>query len=317
MSDPLDADTEDFSVHEVQRARDAIVARLPVRVEFGACSDVGKVRVTNQDHYLVTRIARTLDVLRTNLPDGEVPEHIEDFAFAMVVADGMGGMASGERASILAIRTGVKLVFESPHWALRIDPREARHLMDRMRQYFQKVDQTLIEQTRIEPSLAGMGTTLTVAYSVGIDVFIVHAGDSRAYHLHDGQLRQLTRDHTLAQELADAGRIPRREVRDHAKRHMLTNFAGGPPRGIAPEISSLEVANGDLLMLCTDGLTEMVNDEEIADVLRHHTDPDAAARALIDRALAHGGKDNVTVVLARYSIPWQTEPAGGRRPSSG
>lgn len=127
----------------------------------------------------------------------------------------------------------------------------------------------------------------------------------------------MTRDHTLAQELADAGRIPPLHVKDHAKRHMLTNFAGGPPRGIAPEISSVQLVDGDQLLLCTDGLTEMVSDGEIAEILQHQADPSVAARALIDQALAHGGKDNVTAVLARYSIPWQTKATGLGETSSG
>jgi protein phosphatase len=311
----LDTDTDDFVIPQDQSPGAPLFPKPTVRVEFGAVSDIGKVRATNQDHYLVSRIARTFDVLQTNLPEGELPARIEDFGYAMAVADGMGGMACGERASILAIRTGVKLVFESPRWAVKFDPQEMAQLTDRLKQYFRKVDATLVAETQSEPRLTGMGTTLTVAYSIETHVFIVHVGDSRAYLFHNGVLHQLTHDHTVAQELADVGRIPRQQVKGHSARHMLTNFAGGPPRGIVPEVSTLAVADGDQLLLCTDGLTEMVNDREIAMLLRRKTDPGKTARALVDRALAHGGRDNVTVVLARYSILGQHAASRRRRAS--
>jgi len=277
-------------------------AEQTMKVEFGASSHVGKVRAKNQDHYSIFRVARSLDVLSTNLPGGEIPQKVEESGYVMVVADGMGGMAGGERASILAIQTTIKLVLKAPKWALRIDEQEVRELLDRMRVYFQQVDATLIQETLYDPSLTGMGTTLTAAYSVGTHAFVVHAGDSRAYLLRDGKFRQLTRDHTLAQSLADAGKIPAESVSAHSARHVLVNFAGGPRRGIEPEIGTLELMNGDRLLLCTDGLTGMVTDPEIVAVLNQHDDPTLAVQALIERALESGGRDNVTVLLARYQV---------------
>jgi PPM family protein phosphatase len=277
-------------------------AEPPVQVEFGAGSDIGKVRDENQDHYSIVRIGRTLDVVRSNLPEGDLPEHVQDIAYGMVVADGMGGMVGGQRASLLAIQTGIRLVLESPRWALRIDEQESVQLIERMRAYFHEVDATLIRVTEVEPSLFGMGTTLTVAYSVGNRAFFVHAGDSRAYLMRGGELRQLTRDHTLAQSLVDSGRIPAESVESHASRHILVNYAGGPRRGIEPEIGTVELENGDRLMLCTDGLTGMLSDNEIAQVLQQHDQPEPAAQALIQHALLRGGRDNVTVVLAQYRI---------------
>ena len=148
-----------------------------------------------------------------------------------------------------------------------MDGPEARQLVDRMRGYFMQVDAALIRETLRNPSLAGMGTTLTVAYSVGSHAFIVHAGDSRVYLMRGGGLRQLTRDHTLAQSLADAGKIPAESVGAHSARHVLVNFAGGPRRGIEPDVVTIDLEDGDRLLLCTDGLTGMVSDAEIAVVL--------------------------------------------------
>ncbi len=293
-------ETEQIPIPGYSAAGLTAAAQQTMKVEFGASSHVGKVRAMNQDHYSIFRVARSLDVLSTNLPGGEIPQKVEEFGYAMVVADGMGGMAGGERASILAIQTGIRLVLEAPKWALKIDEQEALQLIDRMRVYFQQVDATLIRETLHDPSLTGMGTTLTVAYSVGNHAFVVHAGDSRAYLLRDGRFRQITRDHTLAQSLADAGKIPAESVGAHSGRHVLVNFAGGPRRGIEPEVGTLELMEGDRLLLCTDGLTGMVTDPEIVAVLNKHHDPKLAAQALIERALDKGGRDNVTVLIARY-----------------
>ncbi len=293
-------ETEQIPIPGYSAAGLTAVAQPTMKVEFGASSHVGKVRAMNQDHYSIFRVARSLEVLSTNIPGGESPQKVEEFGYAMVLADGMGGMAGGERASILAIQTAIRLVLEAPKWALKIDEQEALQLVARMRVYFQQVDATLIRETLHDPSLTGMGTTLTFAYSVGNRAFVVHAGDSRAYLLSDGKLRQITRDHTLAQSLADAGKIPADSVGAHSGRHILVNFAGGPRRGIEPEVGTLELMEGDRLLLCTDGLTEMVTDTEIVAVLNKHDDPKLAAQALIERALEQGGRDNVTVLIARY-----------------
>lgn len=275
----------------------------PVKVEFGSGSHIGKVREENQDHFAIVRFARTLDVVGSNLRTADLTDHVEDIAYALVVADGMGGMVGGRRASVLAIQTGIKLVLKSPRWALWIDDRERELLIERLRAYFQEVDAALFRVTEADPALFGMGTTLTVAYSVGKHAFFVHAGDSRIYLFRSGSLRQLTRDHTLAQTLADTGQISAESVAGHSSRHILVNYAGGPRRGIEPEIGTVELQDADRLLLCTDGLTGMLRDVEISAILRQHERPQPAVQALIDHALVRGGRDNVTVVLAQYEIP--------------
>jgi protein phosphatase len=275
----------------------------PLRVDFGAMTHPGKVRPNNEDHYLVFRISRALSVLKTNLAAGELPDRVEEAGYAMVVADGMGGLAAGEHASRLAIRTAVNLVLESRTWSLRIDEEEAQKLVEKMVDYFRTVDQVLIENGRGGEGLAGMGTTLTVAYSVGPQVFIAHAGDSRVYLYRGKALSQLTHDHTLAQLLADTGEVDAMHIPTNLRRHVLTNFAGGSTSGIVPEIDTLTLKDGDRLLLCSDGLTEMVDDSTIGQILARHPEPQAACRALVDQALKRGGRDNVTVVIARYGIP--------------
>jgi protein phosphatase len=148
-----------------------------------------------------------------------------------------------------------------------------------------------------------MGTTLTAVLTAGLDALVAHVGDSRAYLFRGGALEQLTRDHTVAQRLMDTGALPSVASATGFMRHVLTNCLGGGSHDVKVETYPLRLADGDRLLLCTDGLTDMLGAEEIRDVLAQHPDPQEACGALVDRALDHGGKDNVTVVLARYVAP--------------
>ncbi len=301
MSDLTETETFEYASRPTIGAAPR-ATRPSVHFDFAAFSHPGKVRSNNEDHFLVSQMGRSFDVISSNMPEGDLPNHLNEVAYGMVVADGMGGMAAGEKASWLAIRTGVQLVLNSPVWATRIDDPAADQLISRMREYFRKVDSVVIGEARSDRHLSGMGTTLTLAYMIGIDVFIIHVGDSRAYLFRGGKLEQLTRDHTMAQGLADLGAIKPEDVHRHAKRHVLTNFVGGPTTGVEPEIATLQLKDGDYLLLCSDGLSEMVPDDEIARVLEAHPTSTPAAKALIDLALQHGGRDNVTVTLARCEV---------------
>ena len=161
-----------------------------------------------------------------------------------------------------------------------------------------------------------MGTTLTAAYSMGIDLFIVHLGDSRVYLHRDGVLRQLTKDHTVAQAMADAGYIPPDEVRHHVKRNALTNFLGGHNGKVKADLRWLRLADGDRLLLCSDGLNEMVDDVTIGRILARHESPASGRAATCSaRPSSRGGKDNVTVVVARYQVTGRESAATGPHPS--
>jgi protein phosphatase len=185
----------------------------------------------------------------------------------------------------------------------RIDEAEAEALKDRIEGYYNTIHSELVNQGAINPAIEGMGTTLTITYSFGSDLFIAHAGDSRAYLFRKGELRQLTRDHTVAQKLADQGEIPQEAVSKHRMRHILTNVLGGHDGPIVTELQQLQLMQDDRLMLCSDGLTDMVNDADIADVLGDIQSPQEACKKLLNLALDAGGKDNVTIVIARYAFP--------------
>jgi protein phosphatase len=303
MADPNDADTvEEFIPLPPGMAEPPMSASAGVLVEFGAATDTGRVRPNNEDHYLVVRFGRGMELLRSNLPVGQVPLECGDLGYGMAVADGMGGAAAGELASSLAIVSGLNLALNHPQWTLVVTPEELREHMDRWKDRFHQIDAILAARARSDPALTGMGTTLTVACSVGPHLLLYHVGDSRAYLFRAGRLHQLTRDHTFAQDLADAGVIDPAAVSAHHLRHVLTRVVG-KGAGAAADVECLPLADGDQVLLCTDGLNEMVADDQIAAVLARGKSADAACRALVDMALDAGGKDNVTVVLARYAIP--------------
>ena len=272
-------------------------------VEIGALSHVGRVRATNQDHFLVARFDRQMSALLTNLPAGYIPERYADAGYGLLVADGMGGQAGGEVASRTAISALVDLALRTPDWIMRIDEDSAREVLARMDQRIHQVEQTLVDMARNDATLSGMGTTMTLACSMGADLFIAHLGDSRAYLLRQGRLHRLTRDHTIAQELADAGAISPESVDSHPMRHVLTHVIGTKGEKAQAELGMLRLIDHDEVLLCSDGLTEMVTDEAIAGALQKRGSAAGACNALIDMALDAGGRDNVTVVLARYRIP--------------
>ncbi|MFO0797037.1 MAG: SpoIIE family protein phosphatase [Gemmataceae bacterium] len=145
-----------------------------------------------------------------------------------------------------------------------------------------------------------MGTTLTLAPVAGRRLFVAHAGDSRCYLYSSRALRQLTVDHTIVADLARAGVISRAEQDRHPWRHVVTNIVGGTQPGVRAEVHQLDLHPGDVLLLCTDGLTDMVSDDAIAAVLAAEPDPEAACRRLIDEANRNGGRDDVTAVVARF-----------------
>jgi protein phosphatase len=272
----------------------------PVRVDLGALSHQGLVRANNEDGYLVVRLNRALETLLTNLPDGSVPAHFHEVSYGMLVADGMGGMAAGEIASRKALSTLAHLVVNSPDWIMRVDESEAERLLQRLSERYRQVDAALKAEARADPSLFGMGTTLTLAYSLGNELFLAHVGDSRAYFCHEGKLHQLTRDHTYAQVLADTGVIRPEETATHRLRHVLTRALGATGDPVKADVHRARLSDGDQILLCTDGLTEMVEEEAIAAILQRAGAAQQVCQALVEAALDRGGRDNVTVVLARY-----------------
>jgi serine/threonine protein phosphatase PrpC len=272
-----------------------------VGVDFGAVTHPGKVRSNNEDHFLVAKLAKSMRIWKTSLPEGSSTRFSDEEGYLMIVADGMGGAAAGELASALAVQTVEKFILDTLKWFLHIGKEESV-LASELRQGLERADREVMQRAQSDGRLAGMGTTLTLAYSVCEDLYLVHAGDSRAYLFRDGQLMQVTNDHTYVQMLVDQGQLSPEAAKHHARRNIVTNVIGGPDLGVHAEIHKARLADGDILLLCTDGLTEPVDDPTIAGILAQHPKPEDACRSLLEMALKRGAPDNVTIIVARYGI---------------
>jgi PPM family protein phosphatase len=272
-----------------------------VQVDLAGQSHQGHVRSKNEDHYLAVRASRSLETLLTNLTEFSRPKSFSEAAYGMLVADGMGGLAAGEVASRFALLKLLELALETPDWVMKMDqPDNAAVVMRRMTHRFRQIDDELRAQGESTPDLLGMGTTLTVAITLGANLFVGHIGDSRAYLLRGEKLHQLTKDHTLAQALIDAGIANADDAATRAMRNLLTAALGTTSERSDPQVRRLHLSDGDQLLLCSDGLSEMVADDLITSVLRSTRSSAVACQDLIELALAGGGLDNITVVLARY-----------------
>lgn len=269
------------------------------RIEVSGRSHPGKVRPNNEDNFLAVRRFRGREVLATSLPS-ELLHTTDDNAYAFAVADGLGGRKFGEIASLLAMRTGFELGGDEIKWSMKMNEREEAELRQKAETFFELINSALLAEIRESPELAGMGTTLTIAYSTGPELFVAHAGDSRAYLYRDGILRRLTRDHNLAQVLVDAGKAEPGSIEAQRVSHVLTSYLGGTNQSLTIDVSHEKLADRDCLLLCTDGLSDMLGDDRIAAVLRDHAAPEDATRVLVEKALEAGGIDNVTVVVANY-----------------
>jgi protein phosphatase len=249
-------------------------------------------------------MTRSLETILTNLGEGVLPKSFDETAYGMLVADGMGGHAGGEVASSMAMLRLLELGVQTPDWIMKMSASEyAATVMRRMTNRFRQIDDELRERGESDRSLHGMGTTLTVAMTLGSDLFLTHIGDSRAYLLRGEKLHQLTKDHTLAQALIEAGLAAADDTSTRAMRNVLTAALGSTGERNDPEVQRLHLTDGDQILLCTDGLSEMVTDDSITSVLTEANSSATACQSLINLALAGGGKDNITVVLARYRFP--------------
>lgn len=259
--------------------------RAALRVERHGRTDRGRVRRSNQDRFFIAAV--------NEARRGDPPGHL------FVVADGMGGARGGEYASALAV-TAVR---ESLLAELRgRGAVSGARLIDELRDAICFADARVLDHAAASPELSGMGTTLTVAYCAGRELYVAHVGDSRCYLRRDGALQQVTRDHTFLADMVRRGLISAEDVKHHTLRHIINNVVGARP-GLHVEIHRLGLEPGDELLLCSDGLTEMVPDDLIESLLRASPTAEAACHTLIAAANERGGVDNVTAVVARFHAP--------------
>jgi serine/threonine protein phosphatase PrpC len=238
-------------------------------LEAAACSDVGQQRKANEDCYAIAA----------------------EYGL-YVVADGMGGHAAGQLASELCCRAMVR--------AIEVTHSSGGSLSERLRSAVMHANHEIFSTARERPELTGMGTTVVAALVAGERAALAHVGDSRAYRVRNGQIRQLTDDHSLVGELLRRREISADAAREHPHRHVLTRALGVRPK-VEPDLAELGVQPGDVLAMCSDGLINHVHDDELAKRLAGEGPLQESCDGLIDLANQRGGEDNITVVLLRMS----------------
>ena len=256
-------------------------------------------RPNNEDRFLAVRVERVTTPVATNIPADDLKFVAAQAFWALAVADGMGGHAAGEVASTLALSRALEFSQQGARWFVSIGEAEVREIMARLDTIFASVDRAVSEQGAVRKDCSGMGTTLTAAAAAGDCLFVCHAGDSRLYLLREGSLTRLTRDHTMAQELVDAGMLDADEIKAHPAHHVLTQVIG---RGDADfDLRLVRLQQADRLLLTTDGVTDALNDADIQR-LASGGDCTAACNVLVDGALQAGASDNVTALVADVEL---------------
>jgi PPM family protein phosphatase len=265
-------------------------------------TDRGRVRPANEDHFLIADMAKAMHVWQSSRPQPET-QFGEERGFLFVVADGMGGHQAGERASSLAVETIEDFMLNTFKWFFHLQGPEEHNALTEFQTALRKADERVYDKAMHRPELYGMGTTLTMAYALNTDLYVVHVGDSRCYLTRDRRLYRLTHDHTLTGELVRRGHLDPKEAVHHHLRHVVTNAVGGNKLGVEVEAQKVTLEPGDVLVLCSDGLTEMVPEQCILSILLEQANPQLACARLVGEANESGGKDNITVIVARFGDP--------------
>lgn len=287
---------------------------MSIRIDCHGESHVGRVRQANEDHFLIADLNKSMRVHQTSLGlNHQTRLFGGSQGKLLLVADGLGGHESGERASTLAVDGVTNYILNSMDWFLRLNEEDESDFVAGLQEAFRHSQQVVNNEADVIPQRRNMATTLTMAYVDWPKIYVVHVGDTRCYHVRGGAIHCLTTDHTMA-ELARSTRSPddtdwfgqqRRSAPGH---HVLWNVIGGTDDALDPQISRSELAMGDALLLCSDGLTRHVDDDEILDAVQQkNCKSQQICQQLVELANDRGGKDNITVVLARFTDPGDEE----------
>ena len=267
-------------------------------VDFFGMTHTGKVRAINQDHFLISSFRKQVQVHYTSLPE---PEQLqlsgERMAFLAAVADGVGGGTKGEVASRLAVETVTKYAALSMKCYHDVDTTHDQEFLDSLQEAAWASHASVQAEAEIDPDQKGMATTLTLWLAIWPRAYLLQVGDSRFYTFRDDTLTKISRDQTMAQELVDQGVLTTSTADDSQWAHVLSSSIGG--QQTAPVVLRLDQKWGDVVLLCSDGLTKHVTDEQITKRLRTMTSSKQAVETLMQDALDDGGSDNVTIIVGR------------------
>jgi PPM family protein phosphatase len=272
----------------------------PVRVSVFGKTDLGRSRDHNEDTFLVADLSTGNASLQPEVRDHEIGPRGSLF----MVADGMGGAAAGELASAMATDTIYHHL--STAWAQDPNPTAGRFAY-RMKQAVELANERLYTYAREHPEVRGMGTTVTAAGVFGDDLYLTQIGDSRGYLVRNAEAIQLTKDQSLMQRLVDAGELTQEEAEQSERRNIILQALGPDPR-VKVDLTRQNLRRGDVLIICSDGLSGLVKREEFAQLAGEFPDLPELCSALIDLANERGGPDNITVVTARFDGAGLPEP---------
>lgn len=271
------------------------------KVDCYGLTDRGRVRDTNEDQFLLADLRKSLQVHHTSLSlDDEGCVFGTAQGQLLLVADGVGGHAGGERASTIAVDCVANFAVNAMQWCTRLDELNDEAVMAEWKDALRECNHRVQAESAAKPERHGMGTTLTMAYVMWPRAYVIHAGDSRCYLYRGGQLDRITTDHTLAQRFIEAGVLTPEQAEHSRFSHVLWNAIGGSDHELAPEAHLAELQANDVLLLCTDGLTKGVGEEQISRVLTESRDAQEMCERLVTAANNAGGHDNVTAVVARF-----------------
>src|SRR5438876_7932054 len=280
----------------------------PVRVEVFGKTDLGRTRDHNEDRFLVADLTRKAASLQ---PDVR-PHEIGPRGTLLVVADGMGGAAAGELASQMATDTIYAHLAKTWH----DDDATPQRFAYRLKEAVEVANASIHAHARAHPEVRGMGTTTTAAGVLNDHLYLTQVGDTRAYLIRGGEAHQITKDQSLMQRLVEAGELTEEEAAQSERRNIILQALGPDPK-VKVDLTHQELRRGDVLVLCSDGLSGQVKKEEIAQIVSTTPDLAAACDKLIALANERGGPDNITVVAARFDGDGLRFSGGGQQEDVG
>jgi protein phosphatase len=260
----------------------------------------GLVRANNEDHFLICALKKKVEVYHTSLPDPSVLGFSQRVAMMALVADGVGGAKAGEEASRITLEHVTRYVTEALECYYTSDPEDDSQFITELEEAALKVHSEIAVEAATDSSRRGMATTLTLWLGVWPNAYLLQVGDSRCYSLRDGQLIQISRDQTMAEEFVKQGVFSREDAAFKRWANVLSSAIGGPQA--APSVNKVPQSWGSIGMMCSDGLTRHVSDERIKEVLSTLTSAKQGCETLLQDALDGGGEDNITVLIGR-SVP--------------
>jgi protein phosphatase len=279
-------------------------ASAMVRPAFGAYSRKGRFHTVNEDHYLILTLGRNQETILTSLPENIIGKQFDERGFAMILADGLGNFGAGEAASRIALVTLLHLILNFCKWNLRVDDQIAQEIMERAERFYRHVDSAVVYEGAAK-GLTQPQTTLTSVFGAGRDLFFAHVGHSRAYLLRRGSLLRLTRDHTVAAKGRRPPLAPLVDVNSTARdlRHILTETIGmSGSIGPAIDLERFHLEDGDRILMCTNGVTDMVDESVVVSVLESGAAPTDQCQRIVDLAMEAGGDDDATALVAEFQV---------------